>query len=56
MRFFLSVGENFFMEIAKLRAIKMMWAQIVREFGGDAESQKIKLMNKKTPIRTLDIF
>jgi methylmalonyl-CoA mutase len=43
MRFFLSVGENFFMEIAKLRAIKMMWAQIVREFGGDAESQKIKL-------------
>lgn len=43
MRFFLSIGENFFMEIAKLRAIKMMWAQIVREFGGNAESQKIKL-------------
>ena len=43
MRFFLSIGENFFMEIAKLRAIKMMWAQIIREFGGNAESQKIKL-------------
>ncbi len=43
MRFFLSVGENFFMEIAKLRAIKMMWAQIIREFGGNEESQKIKL-------------
>lgn len=43
MRFFLTVGENFFMEIAKLRAIKMIWAQIVREFGGDDEAAKIKL-------------
>ena len=43
IQFFLSIGENFFMEIAKLRAIKMMWAQIVREFGGDSESQKIKI-------------
>lgn len=43
MRFFLNIGENFFMEIAKLRAIKMMWAQIVREFGGDETSQKIKI-------------
>jgi len=43
IRFFVSIGENFFMEIAKVRAIKMMWAQIIREFGGDAESQKIKL-------------
>lgn len=43
MRFYLTVGENFFMEIAKLRAIKMMWAQIVREFGGNDEAAKIKL-------------
>ena len=43
MRFFLSISENFFMEIAKFRAIKMMWAQIVREFGGNDDSQKIKL-------------
>ncbi len=43
IRFFLIVGENFFMEVAKLRAIKMMWAQIVREFGGDDESAKMTL-------------
>jgi methylmalonyl-CoA mutase len=43
MHFFINVGENFFMEIAKLRAIKMMWAQIIREFGGNDDSQKIKL-------------
>ncbi len=41
--FFLSVGENFFTEIAKLRALKMMWAQVARAFGADLESQKIKL-------------
>lgn len=43
IRFVMTLGENFFMEIAKLRAVKMMWAQIVREFGGDDESAKIKL-------------
>lgn len=41
--FFLSIGENFFMEIAKLRAIKMMWSQVARAFGGDDEAQKIHL-------------
>ncbi|MDE2952389.1 MAG: methylmalonyl-CoA mutase subunit beta [Chloroflexota bacterium] len=43
MHFFLSIGENFFMEIAKLRAIKLMWAQVARAFGGDDEAQKIRL-------------
>ena len=43
IRFFLTIGENFFLEIAKLRAVKMMWAKIVQEFGGNAESQKINL-------------
>lgn len=41
--FFLSVGENFFMEIAKLRAIKMLWSQVARAFGADDEAQKIHL-------------
>ena len=41
--FFMRVGENFFMEVAKFRAIKMMWAQIAAAFGGSAAVQKIKL-------------
>ena len=49
MRFFLNVGENFFMEIAKLRAIKMMWAQIIREFGGNMESNPPLSMNSNPP-------
>lgn len=43
MHFFLSIGENFFMEIAKLRAIKMLWSQVARAFGADDEAQKIHL-------------
>ena len=43
IRFFMRAGENFFMEVAKFRAIKMMWAQIVAAFGGSAAAQKIKL-------------
>ena len=38
-----SMGANFFMQIAKLRAIRPIWAQIVKAFGGNAESQKIHI-------------
>ncbi len=36
-----SLGANFFMQIAKLRAVRPIWAQIVKAFGGNEESQKI---------------
>ncbi|WP_237769551.1 MULTISPECIES: methylmalonyl-CoA mutase family protein [Pelosinus] len=39
--FSFSVGTNFFMEIAKLRAGRMLWAQIVEAFGGTQEAQKM---------------
>ncbi|HLF58340.1 MAG TPA: methylmalonyl-CoA mutase [Alphaproteobacteria bacterium] len=32
LSFFFSVGMNFFMEIAKLRAARLMWARIMRRF------------------------
>ena len=32
LHFFLSIGENFFMEVAKFRAIKLLWAQVLRAF------------------------
>ena len=43
LHFFLSIGENFFMEIAKLRAIKWLWAQVLRACGADHDAQKIRL-------------
>jgi methylmalonyl-CoA mutase len=39
----LSVGGHFFMEIAKLRAMRVLWAQVVRACGGSDEAAKIRL-------------
>ena len=36
-----SMGANFFMQIAKLRAVRPIWAKIVKEFGGDEEDQRM---------------
>lgn len=41
--FSFAIGSNFFMEIARLRAAKAVWAQIVKELGGNEESQKINI-------------
>ena len=38
-----SMGANFFMQIAKLRAVRPIWAQIVKAFGGNEEAQKIHI-------------
>jgi len=54
VRFSLSLGANIFMEIAKLRAARLLWAQVVRAFGGDDDAAKLKihartgLINKTT--------
>ncbi len=39
----LAVGSDFFMEIAKLRAARVLWAQLVRACGGDDEAAKLNL-------------
>lgn len=43
LRFQLGIGENFFMEVAKLRAIKLLWAQVAQAFGIESEGQRIRL-------------
>ncbi len=43
MELFLGIGENFFMELAKFRAIKSLWAQMLRAFGLPARSQRLRL-------------
>lgn len=39
--FGLSMGVNFFLQIAKLRAIRPLWANIVKAFGGSEDAQRI---------------
>lgn len=41
--FTFSMGANFFLQIAKLRAVRPLWAQIVGAFGGSAEAQKMRI-------------
>jgi methylmalonyl-CoA mutase len=36
MRFTFAIGPDFFPEIAKLRAARMLWAAIVKEYGAKA--------------------
>lgn len=41
MRFTFGIGPNYFMEIAKLRAARMLWAKIAASCGGGEEAQKM---------------
>ena len=41
--FSLAIGINFFMEISKFRAFRIIWSRIIKEFGGNEESQKVHI-------------
>ena len=43
IRFAFSIGTNFFMEIARMRAARLLWAKIIQAFGGNAEAQKMHI-------------
>ncbi|MDV3456307.1 methylmalonyl-CoA mutase [Sphingomonas sp. HF-S4] len=42
LSFFFGIGMNFFMEVAKLRAARMLWSRIIAGFGGSARSQTLR--------------
>ncbi len=44
LSFFWAIGTNFFMEVAKLRAARLIWARLVKDFGAKSE--------KSLPLRT----
>lgn len=43
VRFAFSLGSNFFMEIAKLRAARLVWTQVVEAFGGGSDARKMTI-------------
>ncbi|GAK57506.1 methylmalonyl-CoA mutase [Candidatus Vecturithrix granuli] len=43
MFFVFGVGTHYFMEIAKLRAARVLWTKIVKAFDGNAEAQKMTI-------------
>ncbi len=42
-----AIGTKFFTEISKFRAARILWAKIIKEFGGNEESQKM-IINAST--------
>ncbi len=44
--FSFGVGKHLFMEIAKLRAARLLWSQIIENYNGSAESQKMYIFSK----------
>ncbi len=43
MRFTFGIGTFFFMEVAKLRAAKILWSKITEAFGADLENRKMTI-------------
>ncbi len=43
VRFSLAVGQDFFVEIARLRAARLTWAKMVTAFGGPEEVRRMRL-------------
>jgi methylmalonyl-CoA mutase len=41
--FSFAIGANYFFQIAKLRALRMLWARAVESFGGSAESARARI-------------
>ena len=48
MQFAFALGSDFFMEIAKLRAARLLWAKIMAAFGGDLDAQKMMIHGRST--------
>ncbi|MDR3076991.1 MAG: acyl-CoA mutase large subunit family protein [Synergistaceae bacterium] len=46
VRFEFEMGSNFFMEIAKIRAARAVWARIAEEYSGDAESARANIFGR----------
>ncbi|WP_075997618.1 methylmalonyl-CoA mutase [Salaquimonas pukyongi] len=42
LSFFFCIGMNFFMEAAKLRAARLLWAKMMKEFGASERSQMLR--------------
>ena len=56
IEFVMAVGPSFFMEIAKLRAARLLWAQAVAAFGPKDEDACCMRLNVRTPRRNKSIY
>lgn len=55
MTFHFSIGANYFMEVAKLRAARVLWAKIVEAYGASQELRKMHL-SAETSVFTKTVY
>ena len=52
IQFDFSLGANFFMEIAKIRAARLIWSQIIKAFGGSDQAAKLTVSARTSEFTT----
>ena len=56
MKFYMGVSENYFMEIAKFRAARMLWAQIVKQYEPKCDCACKMVINASTSTYNMTLF
>jgi methylmalonyl-CoA mutase len=56
MKFYMGVSENYFMEIAKFRAARLLWAQIVKQYEPKNDSSCKMTINATTSTYNMTVF
>ena len=51
MMFTFSLGANFFMEIAKLRALRVLWARIMEAFGAEEADRAVHVHGRTSALQ-----
>ncbi len=56
MKFYMGVSENYFMEIAKFRAARLLWAQIVKQYEPKDDNSCKMCINATTSSYNMTVF
>ena len=56
IKFYMGISENYFMEIAKFRAARMLWAQIVKQYEPKSDDSCKMIINASTSTYNQTLF
>ena len=56
IKFYMGISENYFMEIAKFRAVRMLWAQIVKQYEPKCDCACKMVINASTSTYNQTVF
>ena len=56
IKFYMGISENYFMEIAKFRAARLLWAQIVKQYGPKLDESCKMIINASTTKYNQTVF